>query len=645
MGLGATYRYLGVLLCTVSFMGGAFAAQSPAVLFDDPADGTEETVRTALAAHELRVRTTTVNLSLLAAPASKEVPAQEIVLNLFPDVQFVAVKTEAWETPDGMSWRGGLTGEPGGRASFAVYEGRVAGNIVTADGRWFELRPWNNAHRIAELDTSAPVRCETGAAQVRTFAEEAPRFDSRQSSELIDVMVVYTGEAREAAGGTAAIEALIRLAIDEANLAYQNSAVSQQIRLVHDQEVLYTESGDNVVHLNHLTGPQDGHMDEVQVLRNNYGADGVILLVATGGAGLSWLMAPPSPGFSESAYGVVNQTYAASFHVFTHELGHIMGCSHERMAADAQPGAYPFSHAYVTSGISTLMNFVSSHETLGSFSNPGLSLNGQPLGLPPGDPDAADNASTLNLTSSTVAGFRANRFYVSPANFNVGNEAGVATFTVNVIGRGETSWELTLEEGGDWVHFATGRNGNNTGEFDVAYSENQSGATRVARIRIEAFGAIQGVTTVSIIQAACQLPGAPIQFIASNGDYGDHIHLAWHAVSGATGYRIYRNTRPERGSAVPVTDWMDGLAYDDFEVLASTGGVGCGGAKSALYYYWVEARNDCGLSGATGPVAGVAGTKQRQAQGMTWHMLAAFVLLTLLGRRGTQRGDTTPSCR
>lgn len=643
MAFGITYRFLAAGICLVSCMGGASAAQNPAALFDSPSKGAEDIARTTLAAHELRARIATVDVSLLLTAPSKAVPPQELVLNLFPDVQFVAVETEAWETPDGVSWRGSLTGESGGRASFVVYNGSVAGNIVTGDGRWFELRPSNNAHRIAELDTSAPVRCESGAAHVRAFAEEGPRFESRQSSELIDVMVVYTGEAREAAGGTAAIETLIRLAIDETNLAYQNSGVSQQIRLVHDQEVHYTETGDNGLHLNHLTSPRDGPLDEVQVLRNNYGADAVILLAATGGAGLSWLMAPPSPGFSESAYGVVNQTYAASFYVFTHELGHIMGCSHERSAADAQPGAYPFSHAHVTPALSTLMNSVSTRDTLGFFSNPGISLNGQPLGLPPGDPEAADNASTLNLTAATVAGFRANRFYVSPANFNVGNEAGVVTFAVNVIGRGETTWEVTLEEGDDWIHFATGRSGSNTGEFDVAHGENRSGATRVARIRVEAFGAIQGITTVSIIQAACQLPGTPLQFIASNGDFDDHIQLTWQAVSGATGYRVYRNTRPERGSAVPVTDWMDGLAYDDYEVLASTSGTGCGGTKNALYYYWVEARNDCGLSGAAGPVAGVVGTKQRQARGLPWHMLAVLAIMCLLGQRATQRGDTTPS--
>ena len=77
--------------------------------------------------------------------------------------------------------------------------------------------------------------------------------------------VVYTPSARQAAGGTAAIEAVIDLMIAETNQAYEASGVSHRIALTHRSEVSCTEAGDwnghDLERLDDLIG--DGHMDEV----------------------------------------------------------------------------------------------------------------------------------------------------------------------------------------------------------------------------------------------------------------------------------------------------------------------------------------------------------------------------------------------
>ena len=62
------------------------------------------------------------------------------------------------------------------------------------------------------------------------------------SGALIDVMVVYTGTARSAQGGTANMENLISLAIAETNTGYLNSGINHRMRLVHTEEVSYSES-------------------------------------------------------------------------------------------------------------------------------------------------------------------------------------------------------------------------------------------------------------------------------------------------------------------------------------------------------------------------------------------------------------------
>ena len=68
-----------------------------------------------------------------------------------------------------------------------------------------------------------------------------------------DVMVVYTPAARAGAGGTTAMNALINLAVAETNTAYLRSGVFPRLRLVHTEEVAYTESGNFSTDLNRLT--------------------------------------------------------------------------------------------------------------------------------------------------------------------------------------------------------------------------------------------------------------------------------------------------------------------------------------------------------------------------------------------------------
>ena len=62
----------------------------------------------------------------------------------------------------------------------------------------------------------------------------------------IDVAFVYTPAARERAGGTAAIEAVIDLMIAETNQVYAESGVRHRMALVARSEVPYTETGDSL---------------------------------------------------------------------------------------------------------------------------------------------------------------------------------------------------------------------------------------------------------------------------------------------------------------------------------------------------------------------------------------------------------------
>ena len=141
-----------------------------------------------------------------------------------------------------------------------------------------------------------------------------------EADVTIDVAVVYTPAAREAAGGTAAIEALIDLMIAETNLAYAESGVRHRMALVARSEVRYAETGDSFIDLHRLKDPSDGYMDEVHALREASGADLVHLLFDEGNvSGVANI---------GGAFGLSCQRCGGW--VFAHETGHNMGLHHDR---------------------------------------------------------------------------------------------------------------------------------------------------------------------------------------------------------------------------------------------------------------------------------------------------------------------------
>jgi hypothetical protein len=86
--------------------------------------------------------------------------------------------------------------------------------------------------------------------------------------------------------------------------------------------------------------------------------------------------------------------------------------------------------------------------------------------------------------------------------------------------------------------------------------------------------------------------------IASDGTYTDKVAITWNTVSGATYYKVFRNTvnNPETSSAMTV--WQLSTTYDDVSTLAGTN-----------YYYWIKASNDIVGTLQTGYGLGDSGWK------------------------------------
>lgn len=360
-----------------------------------------------------RNRSVKVNIDFLGSDA--------LTLTLFDDVVVTAVRDRLVDKIKGSStWVGHVEGESDSEVFLTVRGRAMSGTVRIGEDLYEIVLGANDLHAIIKVDPGKNPDFSDDVKTVEDFIAEGGEIDSTVTSEplvanaetnagtVVDVMVVYTPKARANASGQSGIEAKIANAVAKANQAYINSAIDMQINLVHMAEVSYTESGSMSTSLQDVTGNNDGKMDDVHTLRNQYGADQVVLITAdTSACGIGYLMSNPSSSFAPYAFSVVHDDskYAClSNHTLAHELGHNQGDHHDRDNANSA-GAYEYSYGYrlcETGGFRTVMSYSCAGGTrIGYFSNPNVIYNGEYTGT-----GSEDNARSMTNTKAIVAAFR-----------------------------------------------------------------------------------------------------------------------------------------------------------------------------------------------------------------------------------------------
>lgn len=364
----------------------------------------------------VRRRAVRVDLSALdaaadAASRSRGRSAATLTLDLFPDVAPVAALDQLRsESRTTLSFVGHLVGRKGDGVTLTWGDGVLTGHVRRGE-QVFRIRyAGNGFHAIEELDPAAfPPEAEPLTTSWSALAFESPigrRSDLPDDGDLIDALVIYTGAARVAAGGGAAIESEIAGAIADANAAFANSGVVQRIRLVHTAELDYAESGNPSTELTRLRGTSDGYLDGVHELRDLYGADLVALVVSnmSGACGIGYVMTVNSTSFAPNAFSVTDRDCFFQY-TLAHEMGHNMGCQHDPPNAGTNP-VFPYSYGYrdASHGFRTVMAYPCSGTScprVRHWSDDAITYLGAATGNA-----GQDNARSLNEVRVTVANFR-----------------------------------------------------------------------------------------------------------------------------------------------------------------------------------------------------------------------------------------------
>jgi len=408
----------------------------------------------------------TVDVDLLRGDAAR-LGAQ------MPDGQLVLARKELRQrSQDDFTWYGSVEGAPLSSAVLTVKNGVLFGGLKTLDGA-YEIEPDGAGGYIAhkaDPDLSAP---DDGGALIppQPSDDELRKdgFDKTEDGSQIDLLILYT-QAFATKYGTG-MEAKIQNLVDTGNLGLSNSGTQTQINVVATElttNTAFTESVGIYSVLNSLTIDAT-----VASMRTSYKADLVSLLRAYQGTGescgLAWMMQSYNVGnqsFSNYGYTVVEVKSAsegAGYYcrdtTLIHEIGHNLGCNHDRDNA-SDSGAYPYAYGYDVSGtFATIMSYKSPGITY--FSTPLITYSGYAIGKDTSDPLAAYNALVISNTRSTVANFQQtastgtgdNTAYMSHLT---GSSAGwTDTLVADNDSDSDASYTVTLYAAGSQVYSGT----------------------------------------------------------------------------------------------------------------------------------------------------------------------------------------------
>lgn len=324
--------------------------------------------------------------------------------------QLVNFKSTHSNTSGGFSWHGKFINIPDSHISFSIVNDAVFG-YISANNNTYEIQPLNNFKvKVVELSTVDFPGC-SGAEPIENNPINKPitndenlLLDKTTSDTIqIDIMVLYTPQARDGAGGDNAIKATAQAAVDTMNISANNSLIDVNFTLVHTGLVNYNDTGNSSDDLNWVRNDT-----QVQQLRTSKGADMTALLTnSLDGCGRGYIMSNPGPGFASFAYQVTRRSCAVGNLSFAHEFGHNMGLDHDPDNAGGTPenASFPWSFGHNYPGnYRTIMSYGCSPGCGRKqyFSNPDVIYLGEPTGIE----DERDNARTMRSTASIVKDFR-----------------------------------------------------------------------------------------------------------------------------------------------------------------------------------------------------------------------------------------------
>lgn len=403
-----------------------------------------------------RTRYARLNFAVLAQAAASQNLGRVfydsgIILDLFDGLTYTAFNTSIDVRPtgdEGYVWVGTIPDVPFSDVILVVGDGVFSGQIISPVGNYVFSSVSADVVAIHEIEAGSPPGMLADDALIADKSLVSPNRANgtlnqpySDDGSVIDVMIVYTQNARNRAGSMKAVRANIDNTVMLTNAIYAQGKIDLRLRLVYTAEVNYDDSGGMLQSLLHVRARQgddddpDGLMDEVHRWRDQYDADLVALITAgPDGCGIAWVLMAMDDAIWSSNYGfsVTDSMCLMGGTTFQHELGHNLGGAHDR-ANSGGTHIYDYAYgyqepnktfvtimAYSSGGVCSTPGGSGYCARIARYSSPYQSYNGLKLGSlqPP-----TNMVRTINNTRAFVANYRQSKTYtlsefrlISPAN-------------------------------------------------------------------------------------------------------------------------------------------------------------------------------------------------------------------------------------
>ncbi|UTY59850.1 DUF4214 domain-containing protein [Massilia sp. erpn] len=433
---------LAVLL-TLPVLASPALAQSKASLFGSAAPAAKASVATPAAAHVKKEKAVSINFQHLLSASGAQ--TQELEIELFDDTVTAVLDRVERRSADNYTWYGHIKGFPASIVQLTVVNNFVSGNLYVEKAGQRGLKRYElssdaaGAHVLREIDDSklpedhprtlpAPAFMKSATQNARSAAALAAGGSLSTAPKKIDVMVLYTNSAANAAG--AAIGANVQAAIDSANQTFANSQTKTRVRLVYSGNINYNDSSNATVDLANLAGNAT-----VSNLRSTYGADVVMVLAEN--LGDSCGQASQIGSQSNTAIAMVKRSCIQQS--FAHEMGHLFGARHD-VFKDNDTTPYAYGHGYVDKAnkMLTVMAYPDACKASNIndcvrylvFSSPllQLTLNGKQVLL--GTAATEDNRRVIMENTARIADFLPSKALQETGVFG----SGVGSYSINQSG-------------------------------------------------------------------------------------------------------------------------------------------------------------------------------------------------------------------